>query len=61
VRLDQLVDLFIAGGCHAKDILGKAARFGIHLFPGGPEGLPHLVRGMFPDIGLEEHLHSKFA
>jgi hypothetical protein len=61
MRLDQLVDLFIADSCHAKDVLGKPARFGILIFPGGPEGLAHLVRGMFPDIRLEEHLHSQLA
>ncbi len=58
---DQLVDLFLIGDRHAKQVLGKAAHLGLHLVAGAPERRPHLVWRLLAHVRLKQHLHGKFA
>ena len=61
MRLDKFIYLFIAGGGHAENILGKAARLCIHLFAGSPESFADLIGCLLAYVRLKKHLHCQFA
>src|SRR5207302_4315075 len=61
VRFDEGVDLFLAGGGYAMDVLAEAAGLGVDVGDRGPEELANLFGRLFAEIALEEHLHGEFA
>src|SRR5258707_195167 len=61
VSLDEFVDLSLTTGGDTIDIFSKTTRIRVNIFNRGPEELANLLRSLFPQIPLKEHLHGEFT
>jgi hypothetical protein len=61
MRLDQRIHLGLTGGRNAVQILGEASRLRIHIVARLPEKRTHLIRSLFAEVSLEQHLHRHFT
>src|ERR1051326_7251543 len=59
--LDQLVNLRMPVYRHLEKIVGKAARFFIHVSAFRPERFAHVFRRLLAHVPLKEHLQAKLA
>ena len=61
VSFDQLVDLRRAIVGHAKNVVGKALNFPLHIAVTFPESAAHLIHRLLAHICLEKHLQCQLA